>query len=71
LNDSFKASERLLSPTVVADRTSLSRVTLWRMMRRKEFPKSVLISPGRIAWPESEINAWIAARLSQSAEGAK
>ena len=63
--------ERLLPPPVVMDRTSLSRTSLWRMVRSKDFPQSVTISPGRIAWPESAINAWIAARLSKSAEGVK
>jgi prophage regulatory protein len=53
------------------DRTSLSRTSLWRMMRRRDFPQSITISPGRIAWPESQVNAWIAARLSQSTEGVK
>lgn len=59
-------TERMLSPPVVIDRTSLSRTTLWRMVRRHEFPPSVTLSPGRVAWPESQINAWIAAKLSKT-----
>lgn len=62
--DQTNTSERLLPPAVVMDRTSLSRPTLWRMVRRGDFPPSISISPGRVAWPESAVNAWIAARLT-------
>ena len=54
---------RLLAPPVVLDRTSLSRTTLWRMVRKGEFPKPVQVSPGRIAWPERAVSAWIASKL--------
>ena len=54
---------RLLPPPVVTDRTSLSRTTLWRMVRRGEFPKPVQVSPGRVAWSEALVNAWIAAKM--------
>lgn len=62
--DQITAGERLLPPAVVMERTSLSRPTLWRMVRRGDFPPSISISPGRVAWPESQVNAWIAARLT-------
>ncbi len=54
---------RLLPPPIVADRTSLSRTTLWRLVRRGEFPKPVRVSPGRVAWSESAINGWIASKM--------
>ena len=57
-------SPRLLPPTVVTDRTSLSRTTIWRLVRRGEFPKPITVSPGRVAWSEAEVNAWIVARAS-------
>jgi len=60
--------ERLLPPATVMARTSLSRPTLWRMVRRGDFPPSVSISPGRVAWPETAINDWIAARLAGGEE---
>ena len=63
--DKTPTGERLLPPAVVMARTSLSRPTLWRMVRRGDFPPSVSISPGRVAWPESAINDWIASRLSK------
>ena len=58
--------ERLLPPPIVSDRTSLSRTTLWRMVRAGSFPKPVTISPGRIAWPESAVQAWIAAKVAEA-----
>jgi len=57
-------SPRFLAPLVVTDRTSLSRTTLWRMVRAGKFPKPISISPGRVAWSEAEVNAWMVARVS-------
>jgi prophage regulatory protein len=57
--------ERLLPPVVVSDRTSLSRTTLWRMVKKGDFPAAVRISENRIAWRESAVTAWIDARLAQ------
>nr|WP_246882997.1 AlpA family phage regulatory protein [Pseudomonas chlororaphis] len=38
--------------------TSFSRTTLWREIKRGKFPRSVVISPGRVGWRESAIAAW-------------
>jgi predicted DNA-binding transcriptional regulator AlpA len=40
----------------------LSDVSLWRLEKRGEFPQRVQISPGRVGWFESEINAWLQQR---------
>jgi len=43
-----------------------SRVHLTRMMRRKQFPQQVQLSPNRVAWRISDILEWVANRpLSQ------
>ncbi|WP_081501793.1 helix-turn-helix transcriptional regulator [Pseudomonas sp. GM60] len=42
----------------VLDATSLSRTTLWRLMKTGHFPRSVRISPGRVGWRESAIISW-------------
>ena len=55
---------RFISPAVVVERTSLSRVTLWRLSKASRFPKPVSISPGRVAWLESAVNDWMADRLA-------
>ena len=46
----------------VAQQTSLSRVTLWRMALRGDFPTPVRLSPGRVGYLASDVDAWIAAR---------
>ena len=55
---------RLIAPPVVSHRTSLSRTTLWRLVRQGEFPKPVRVSAGRIAWLESAVDAWIASKTA-------
>jgi predicted DNA-binding transcriptional regulator AlpA len=45
--------ERFISYDEVHDRTGLSRTTIWRLEKIKDFPQSVRISPGRRAWREN------------------
>jgi prophage regulatory protein len=54
---------RLLRAKEVLSRVALSRTTIWRMMARGEFPKSVHLTPHRIAWRESDINDFVARLL--------
>jgi prophage regulatory protein len=51
--------DRLLSWPEVKARVGLSRTSVWRLEREGKFPKRVRILPGRVAWRESEIVAWI------------
>ena len=60
-------TERLLPPAVVMDRTSLSRTTLWRLVRAGQFPKPAQVSPGRVAWAEGAIQGWITSKLEAAA----
>lgn len=53
---------RVLRPRVVCERTGLSRTTIWRLVRRGEFPTPRRLSANAIGWIESEIDAWIATR---------
>lgn len=48
----------------VEKQTSLSRVTLWRMSKRGEFPQRVQLSPGRVGYNAAEVDSWLAARRS-------
>ncbi len=50
--------DRLLSKAEVLQITGLSYPTIWAMMRRGEFPRSVEITLNRIAWHESDIISW-------------
>lgn len=50
---------RLLSWRALQPRIGISRTTWWRMIRDKRAPRPIQISPGRVAWLESDIIAWI------------
>ncbi len=55
--------ERYLSwPQVRPMAGNMGRATAWRLERAGDFPPPVKISPGRVAWRESDILAWQASR---------
>lgn len=53
---------KFLRPSEVEKLTSLSAVTLWRLRSRGEFPQSVQLSPGRVGYLASDVDAWMTAR---------
>jgi prophage regulatory protein len=57
---------RLMRLAEVRALTSLSTATIYRLMRQGKFPQSVKLSERATAWLESEVTAWIAARVSAS-----
>ncbi len=59
-------SGRLLKIRELVAETSLSRATIYRAIRRGEFPDRIKLSPRRVGWPEAEIAAWIEARRGPS-----
>jgi len=54
--------DRLLPWGRVQDMAGISRTTAWRLQRNGTFPTPVPVSPGRVAWWESELSAWKQAR---------
>ena len=55
-----KPRNRLLTKPEMLDRVGISYPHVWRLMRRNEFPRSVLVGSDKtVAWVESEINSWI------------
>ena len=42
--------------------TTLSKSTIYRLLKEKQFPEKVKISKRRIGWRPAEVAAWIAAR---------
>lgn len=65
------AEVRLIPRTEVKRLTSLSSTTIWRLMRQQKFPAPVELSPGRVAWRESEIRRWIADRCAPGNKGGR
>ena len=46
----------------VMKRTRLSRMTIYRLERRGEFPCRIQLSPNRIGWHDDVIEEWIKGR---------
>ena len=61
-------AEKLLSLAAVRDRTGLGRTTIYRLVAAGAFPMQLQILPGRIAWLDSEVSAWIASRPRVNAD---
>jgi prophage regulatory protein len=57
------AKERLLRLREVKARTGLGTTTVYRRMAEGTFPRPVDIGGGRVAWRESQIDAWISMRI--------
>ena len=53
--------KKLLKIHDVTEIVSLSAATIYRMIKRKQFPASVKISDGAVRWRLTEIDEWIAA----------
>jgi prophage regulatory protein len=56
-------AERFISSTDVKERVGLSKTEIYRRIAAGTFPKQVPLGEHRIAFLESEIEAWIAARV--------
>ncbi len=63
----LQQSERLLALPTVLERTALKRASLYAAMDRGEFPRPIRLSSNRVAWVESRIQAWIAAKINEAA----
>ena len=50
--------DRFIREREVLEITSLSRTTLWRIVKNDQFPRPVRISAGRVGWRESAIISW-------------
>ena len=58
------AGNRFLRWGEVQGRTGLSRSTVWRLEKAERFPRRRWLSPNAVGWLESEVEAWIASRVS-------
>ena len=56
-------AERFISTAVVLDRVCLSKTHLYRKINAGEFPRPVPLGPHKVAFLESEVEDWMAARL--------
>lgn len=56
---------RLLRIKEVADRSGLSKSTIYDVSRVGGFPRPVKLSPTMSAWVEAEVDQWIADRIAE------
>lgn len=61
--------KRLLTTKQVLERVGLCASEVYSRIREGTFPKQVPLGPTRIAFLESEIDAWIDARLKAREQG--
>lgn len=52
-------TQTILRQPEVCRITRLSRVTIWRLERKGDFPPRLRLSSNAIGWRESDILAWI------------
>jgi prophage regulatory protein len=55
----------LLRIQEVANLTGLSRSSIYKQIKLKNFPTGVKITDRSTAWPSNEVEAWIAARIDE------
>jgi prophage regulatory protein len=61
-----QTKERILRLADVKGRTGLSRSTIYLNINQGTFPKHISLGARCVGWLESEIDAWIAARIQKS-----
>jgi prophage regulatory protein len=58
-------NQELLSIKEVHRRVKLSASTINRYVAAGSFPKPIKLGPGRVAWIEAEVAAWIETRTAE------
>ena len=61
----------ILREKQVTEITKLSRMTIWRMEKRGDFPARFRISKNAVGWLQSEIDAWLEEKAAQRQGAAK
>lgn len=60
-----KQVKRLIRLKEVVDRTSLSKTSIYELMKSGEFPKQVHLGSQSVAWVEDEVDQFINAVISR------
>jgi prophage regulatory protein len=47
----------------VAATAGVSKGTIYNLLRAGDFPKPIQISPARLGWRKSTVDAWLASRV--------
>ncbi|WP_316685461.1 helix-turn-helix transcriptional regulator [Ralstonia thomasii] len=54
----------------VIEKVALSQSTIYAMIAKGEFPKSFELTPGRVAWLEEDVDAWLAEKAGRNSANA-
>lgn len=60
--------KRILRLAQVREVTGLGRSCIYQLQAQKEFPQRIKIGVRAVGWIESEVQQWVAKRISQSRE---
>ena len=58
-------AERFISVREVVERICLSKTELYQRLKAGTFPKPVALGPKKVVFLESEIDAWMQARIEE------
>jgi prophage regulatory protein len=58
----MRNNETLLTVEEVAAATRLSKPTIYKLVKRGEFPRQLRLCANKVAWLQREIDGWIASR---------
>lgn len=61
-------ADTLLTIEEVAERTRLSKPTIYKLIRQGDFPRQLRLCANKVAWLEREVSAWVAARAEARAD---
>lgn len=64
-------TQKLLRLRAVEEQTGLSRSTLYRLIKSKEFPAPIQLTGARaVAWDSRAVEGWIQSRLTERSKEA-
>ncbi len=61
-------SNLLLTRREVEARLSITKTTIYRLMRCGAFPEPIQVGPRAVRWPQAEIEQWLASRPRSKGE---
>jgi prophage regulatory protein len=65
----FVLRRRAIRVGQLCEKTGLSESSIWRLVRLRQFPQPVKLSPGCTAWFEHEIDEWLDGKGSARENG--
>jgi len=65
----FVLHRRAIRVGQLCEKTGLSESSIWRLVRLRQFPRPMKLSPGCTAWFEHEIDEWLDGKGSAREKG--